>query len=145
MAEFSLPTNYKYDFSKGLTNYGTDTPLGTNYSNLSFDKELPTSSFLKNSMGNINPITQEPKTFLGLEQGTWGGLGAAGQLLGGAIGAYTGLENLGLARKALDYNMAMGDKQYAMAKDAYDRNVARAEHIGNQMNRSAKTVGEANV
>jgi hypothetical protein len=29
--------------------------------------------------------------------------------------------------------MAMGDKQYAMAKDAYDRNVARATSISDQM------------
>jgi hypothetical protein len=124
-------------------NFGYDAMGYTNQALLNNNK---ISNFAMGADGLVRPNTlAEPKTFLGLEQGTWGGLGAAGQLLGGAIGAYTGLENLGLARKALDYNMAMGDKQYAMAKDAYDRNVARAEHIGNQMNRSAKTVGEANV
>ena len=131
--------------SSGLGDYAV------NATNQALKSNPNVSEFIKNkgSYGlyspELNPTVAEPKTFLGLEQGTWGGLGAAGQLLGGVIGGYTGLENLGLARKTLDYNMAMGDKQYAMAKDAYDRNVARAEHIGNQMNRSAKTVGEANV
>jgi hypothetical protein len=111
-------------------NFGYDATSSTNQALLNNNK---ISNFAMGADGLVRPSTLEPKTFLGLEQGTWGGLGAAGQLLGGAIGAYTGLENLGLARKTLDYNMAMGDKQYAMAKDAYDRNVARANSIGDQM------------
>jgi hypothetical protein len=128
-------------------NTGIDTDTSTDASTntgLDYSVTSPTSSFLKNGFGvdlqkdsngfgGIGSIGTGPKTFLGLDQSTWGGLAAGGQLLSGAVGAYTGLEKLGLAKKVADYNMGMGDKQYAMAKDAYDRNVARATSISDQM------------
>jgi hypothetical protein len=110
-----------------------------NYTNEALKSNPNISEFIKSKSNyglyspDQNSITTDPKTFLGLDQSTWGGLAAGGQLLGGAIGAYTGLEKLGLAKKVADYNMAMEDKQYAMAKDAYDRNVARATSISDQM------------
>jgi hypothetical protein len=127
------------------TSISTDTPTDVStYTGLDYSVKPTTSALLtngfgvdlqkgNNTFGGIGSTGASPKTFLGLDQSTWGGLAAGGQLLGGAVGAYTALENLGLAKKVADYNMSMGDKQYAMAKDAYDRNVARAAGISDQM------------
>jgi hypothetical protein len=141
LLDYSL-SNLGNKYNTGInTDTSTDNSINTG---LDYNVAPQTSSFLKNGFGidlqkgsnifgGINSTGANPKTFLGLDQSTWGGLAAGGQLLGGAVGAYTALENLGLAKKVADYNMSMGDKQYAMAKDAYDRNVARATSISDQM------------
>jgi hypothetical protein len=127
------------------TSTNIDTPTDSSINTGLFYNVKPTTSALltngfgvdlqkgNNTFGGLGSTGTDPKTFLGLEQGTWGGLAAGGQLIGGAVGAYTALENLGLAKKVADHNMAMSDKQYDMAKDAYDRNVARATSISDQM------------
>ena len=45
-----------------------------------------------------------------------------------------GYKNLGLAEDTFAFNKDMMNKQYAMAKDDYDRQVARSSSIGTQMN-----------
>lgn len=69
---------------------------------------------------------------------TSGGLniGNTGSVLGGIgdlANAWTGYQQLGLAKKAFNFNRDMKEKEYAMAKDAYDRQVNRANSIGSQM------------
>jgi hypothetical protein len=90
-----------------------------------------------------NSITTDPKSFLGLDKDTWGGLAAGGQLLGGLAGTMLAFDARDIARDTLNYNKMAGDRAYAMAKDAYDRNVNRANFISNQMNRNATVVGQA--
>jgi hypothetical protein len=119
--------------NSGLGDYAVNSTNDALKSNPNISEFIKSKSNYGLYSPDQNSITSDPKTFLGLDQSTWGGLAAGGQLLGGAIGAYTSLENLGLAKKVADYNMSMGDKQYAMAKDAYDRNVARATSISDQM------------
>jgi len=69
----------------------------------------------------------------GLGKNTWSNIGTMGNLALGGLAAYTNWQQLGLAKKAFKFNKDMKQKEYAMAKDAYDRNVARAKSIGDQM------------
>ena len=73
-------------------------------------------------------------TTLGLNNSTWGTIGTIGQLGTGLANAYMGYKNLGLAEDTFAFNKDMMNKQYAMAKDDYDRQVARSSSIGTQMN-----------
>lgn len=70
----------------------------------------------------------------GMSDTTWGNIGTLGNLALGGLAAYTNMQQLGLAKDAFKFNKDLKNKEYAMAKDAYDRNVARAKSIGNQMN-----------
>ena len=63
-------------------------------------------------------------------------MGSIGSVLNAAsaIGGYFNAKDANKqARKEFEYNKSMRDKEYAMAKDAYDRNTKRADYIGNQM------------
>lgn len=60
-------------------------------------------------------------------------LGNIAGLAGSLANTFMGFKQLGLAEDAFNFNKAMKEKEYAMAKDAYDRNVARARSIGDQM------------
>lgn len=73
----------------------------------------------------------------GLTNGTWGNIGTMGKLGTGLANAYLGYKNYGLAQDTFAFNKDMKEKEYAMAKDAYDRQVARASSIGNQMQAGA--------
>jgi hypothetical protein len=140
-SNYSMPTGYSYN-PLDIANRQTYNPLNTNgLGSYNIGSMKPMVSSL---LDKTNSITNNPETTFGLTDKQWGGLAVGGQLLGGLTGAYVGLENLGLAKKQYALQEDMLNKQYNMAKDAYDRNVKRAEHIGNQMNRSAKVVGEAN-
>jgi hypothetical protein len=119
--------------NSGLGDYAVNSTNDALKSNPNISEFIKSKSNYGLYSPDQNSITTDPKTFLGLDQSTWGGLAAGGQLLGGAIDAYSKLEELGLAKKVADHNMAMSDKQYSMAKDAYDRNVARATSISDQM------------
>jgi hypothetical protein len=142
------------DENDSLLNYSLSNTGPTVNPGLNYSVKPQTSSFLKNGFGvdlqkdsndfsGIGSIGTGPKTFLGLDQSTWGGLAAGGQLLGGLAGTMLAFDARDLARDTFNYNKMAGDRAYAMAKDAYDRNVRRADFIGNQMNRNATTVGQA--
>lgn len=60
-------------------------------------------------------------------------LGDLAGLAGSLANTFAGFKQLGLAEDTFNFNKAMKEKEYAMAKDAYDRNVKRATSIGNQM------------
>ena len=70
----------------------------------------------------------------GMNQGTLQGLGSISNILGGLGGIYLGSKQLGLAKDKFAYDKDMMNKQYAMAKDSYDKQVARANSIDKQMN-----------
>lgn len=70
----------------------------------------------------------------GMNAGTLKGLGSITDMAAGLGGLFLGAKQLGLAKDKFAYDKQMMDKQYAMAKDSYDRQVARANNIGQQMN-----------
>jgi hypothetical protein len=78
-------------------------------------------------------ITKTPDTTFGLTGEQWGVAGLAGKLALGGLEAYTGFKNMKLAEESFAFNKDMLNKQYAMAEDAYKKNVNRAASIGAQM------------
>ena len=74
-------------------------------------------------------------TTLGLGNDTWGALGSIGKIGAGLGQAWLGNKQLGLAEDAFAFNKMDKNRTYEMAKDAYDKNVARAGNIGAQMNK----------
>lgn len=82
----------------------------------------------------IEPVGMWGKDGFGMNQGTMQGLGQLGSLAQGLGSLYLGNKQLGLAEDTFAYNKEMKNKEYAMAKDSYDKSVARAADIGAQMN-----------
>lgn len=70
----------------------------------------------------------------GMNQGTLKGLGTITDMAAGIGGLVLGAKQLSLAKDKFAYDKQMMDKQYAMAKDSYDKQVARANNVGSQMN-----------
>ena len=48
-------------------------------------------------------------------------------------GLYTGIQNYHLMKNKFNFDKDMARKQYGMAKDAYDRQVERADSVGRQL------------
>ena len=69
----------------------------------------------------------------GLNKGTMQGLGSIGQIGAGLGNLFLGSKQLGLAEDKFEFDKDMLNKQYAMAKENYDRQKARSESIGSQM------------
>lgn len=69
----------------------------------------------------------------GLKDTTWSNIGTLGNLGMGLAGTVAAMEQLNLQKDAFKFNKDMKEKEYGMARDAYDRNVARAAGIGEQM------------
>ena len=69
----------------------------------------------------------------GLNTGTMKGLGSIGDIASGLGSLYLGSKQLGLAEDKFKFDKDMLNKQYAMAKENYDRQKARSESIGSQM------------
>lgn len=65
--------------------------------------------------------------------GTMGTAMSIGDLAMKGLGAWTAMEQLDLAKDAFNYNKMDRDRAYNMSKDAYDREVKRADSIGSQM------------
>ena len=88
--------------------------------------------------GNQIAVPQSDSLFgadgFGMNTGTLKGLGSIGNIAQGIGGLYLGSKQLGLAKDKFAFDKDMVNKQYAMAKDAYDKQVARANSIGSQMN-----------
>lgn len=126
-----------------VNNYDGSSFLNTQFlpGEKSFTQNVNTSGYndlgfksdgLASSFGNI--LGSDGKGgILGMSKETLGGLGDLGGLAGGLASTYAGFKQLGLAEDAFNFNKAMKEKEYAMAKDAYDRNVARAKSVGDQM------------
>jgi hypothetical protein len=75
----------------------------------------------------------------GFNKGTLQGLGSIGQIGAGLGNLFLGTKQLGLAEDKFAFDKDMLNKQYMMAKDAYDKQTARSASIGNQM-QSGKVV-----
>lgn len=96
-------------------------------------------SYSPSGMGDYTKYMNQEGLF-GLKKGTWGDIGTGVNAVTGLASLYAGLQGLDLARDQLNFNKDQANKQYAMAKDAYDRNVTRADSIGKQM-----AAGSANL
>lgn len=81
---------------------------------------------------NIPSKTGSSPSFLD-SLGDLGKLGNLASGIGGLASSFAAFKQLGLAEDAFKFNKEMKEKEYAMAKDAYDRNVKRATSIGDQM------------
>lgn len=126
--------DYGYDLTKNAFDRNLLSKLGTDrYTNAA--KGLAGSGLKRNAFGML-----DDEDYLGMKGSTWQGLGTGVQLGLGALNTWGGLEELGLAKDAFNFNKNMAEKEYAMAKDAYDRNVKRSEHVASQMNRRAETL-----
>ena len=138
-----------HDASFGLDGYGatrdalkSNTNYGTGLGAQAYENYL-TSSIGNNSLPKTSDVLElaNREGLFGISQGNWGNIGTGAQALSGLANVYGNLKQLGLAEDTFNFNKDMANKQYAMAKDAYDRNVARADSISKQM--AAGKVGEA--
>lgn len=97
-----------------------------------------TNSNYANDLAKLNTETAAAyapnTTTLGLDNSTWSGLGSLGTLGAAGLNAWTGMKQLDLAEDTFNFNKLDANRTYEMAKDAYDKNVARAGSIGTQMN-----------
>ena len=62
------------------------------------------------------------------------GIGTGLSALSSLGGYFNAKESNALTKDSLNFNKGMANKEYAMAKDAYDRQVKRASNVGDQMN-----------
>lgn len=69
----------------------------------------------------------------GMNKGTMQGLGSISDIGAGLGKLFLGAKQLGLAEDKFAFDKDMLNKQYAMAKDAYDKQTARSASIGSQM------------
>lgn len=135
MASFGEWTNKMgIDYSK--LNSSQQAGLAQSYGNLASVGDTASMSNPVGSMTNLDKgmyLNNAGDTTLGLDNGTWGNIGAGLNIAQGLAGLYLGNKQLGLAEDQFAFNKDMATKEYDMAKDAYDRNVKRAEGIGAQM------------
>ena len=127
---FGLPgTSSTIDALNSNNKYGNG--LGA-YSYESYLSGAPSLDSSAKRAADMTAYNNTPGLF-GITKGTWGDIGTVGNLGLGAISAYAGLKNLGLAEQTFNFNKGMTEKEYAMSKDAYDKNVARGQSISDQM------------
>ncbi len=120
---YELP---KYDFSNNMKGFADNYTLGN------FSAETPNTSTEPSNALKWFGADGKGGLF-GLDSNTLNALGKVGSLAGGLAGTYAGFKQLGLAEDAFNFNKELKEKEYAMAKDAYDKNVARAKSVGDQM------------
>lgn len=108
------------NYNVGLAEAGMDFPTGGG--------EIPVVDLSTISDGTGLKPTD---SFLGSLD--FGKLGDMAGLAGSLANTFMGFKQLGLAEDAFNFNKDMKTKEYQMAKDAYDRNVRRAESISDQM------------
>ncbi len=105
-----------------------------------FGPSVGNAKFMNDTKSNFNILDtgangiQGTDSFLGLDNSTWDGIGSGIQIGTGLMNAFTGMKQLGLQKDAFNFNKQMQEKQFGLAKDAYDRAVKRADSIGSQMN-----------
>lgn len=124
-SQFNLLNNQTSDF-------GT---LGTSLTDdaLSSNSNIPTNQGFGAGFKGALGIDGKGGLF-GLNGDTWGTIGDVGNLGLGLAETLAGFDQLALAKKITNANIRDKDRAYAMAKDAYDRNKARADSISSQMN-----------
>ena len=81
------------------------------------------------SMGLERP----QNTTLGLTTDQWGNIGAIGDIGQGLAGLFMGKKMMDAEKARFEASKDLLGREYAMAKDAYDRQVKRAGDIGSQM------------
>lgn len=118
---FWTPEQWKNFGAAGGTINGDKLMIGTN------PIDVPTNNSIFGADG------------FGFNKGTLQGLGSIGQIGAGLGNLFLGSKQLGLAEDKFAFDKDMLNKQYAMAKDAYDKQTARSASIGNQM-QSGKVV-----
>lgn len=64
---------------------------------------------------------------------TFRNIGIVSDAVTGLVGIDLGYKQLGLGKDKFAFDKDMMNKQYAMAKDAYDKNIQRSDSIGSQM------------
>lgn len=106
--------------------------LGTSYNNLGGLSGTGMSYNDWLTSQGIDPTTAQDTT-LGLTKDQWGNIGTIADLGKGLAGLYFANKQYGLQKDAFNFNKDMALKEYAMAKDAYDRNALRAEGLGAAM------------
>ena len=136
--------NYKWvngqlvdtDLGKGLGSMRIDTPTATE--NPSYIEDYygkGTTTF--DATPSNNPAIATDGLFgpngFGFNKGTMQGLGSIGDIGVGLGKLFLGAKQLGLAEDKFAFDKDMLNKQYAMAKDAYDKQTARSASIGSQM------------
>lgn len=112
---FWSPEQWSNFGSAGGTVEGSKLMLGGNQIN------VPTNNSIFGTEG------------FGFNKGTMQGLGSIGQIGAGLGSLFLGAKQLGLAEDKFKFDKDMLNKQYAMAKENYDRQKARSESIGSQM------------
>ena len=134
--------NYKWvdgqlvdtEIGAGLGNFRVDSTQGTtdlSPTEMYFGKStnsyttVPTTTSANNSIFGADGF--------GFNKGTMQGLGSIGQIGAGLGSLFLGAKQLGLAEDKFKFDKDMLNKQYAMAKENYDRQKARSESIGSQM------------
>lgn len=127
--------------SSGLGSLSSGTTATTTspntYSNMYFgnntaDTTVNTSDYIKPSNSSMFGDIFGSEGF-GLNKGTMQGLGSIGQIGSGIGQLFLGAKQMGLAEDKFEFDKDMLNKQYAMAKENYDRQKARSESIGSQM------------
>lgn len=147
--------NYKWvngelvdtDIGKGLGRFKIDTSTPVDSSTLATTStpNKYTSMGFGTDTTNTTDITDYTKSSrnmfgdifgsdgFGMNKGTMQGLGSIGQIGSGIGQLFLGAKQMGLAEDKFEFDKDMLNKQYAMAKENYDRQKARSESIGNQM------------
>lgn len=118
---FWTPEQWKNFGAAGGTINGDKLMIGTN------PIDVPTNNSIFGADG------------FGFNKGTLQGLGSIGQIGTGLGNLFLGSKQLRLAEDKFAFDKDMLNKQYMMAKDAYDKQTARSASIGNQM-QSGKVV-----
>ncbi|MEA1999014.1 MAG: hypothetical protein U9N61_06815 [Euryarchaeota archaeon] len=115
-----------------FNNYGNDVGFGS----LRETKTGPYSLDYKEAGIDI----KRPGMDLDTDGTQWMGEGGVMDTANATLGTLSslakvglGFQELGLAKDTFNFNKDMKKKEYAMAKDAYDRNKKRAVSVGNQM------------
>lgn len=112
---FWTPEQWKNFGAAGGTINGDKLMIGTN------PIDVPTNNSIFGADG------------FGFNKGTLQGLGSIGQIGAGLGNLFLGSKQLGLAEDKFAFDKDMLNKQYMMAKDAYDKQTARSASIGKQM------------
>ena len=118
-----IPLKQQNQLLKGYNAAGAEAGVGKDFNSYLRDQGL--------DVGNPGGINND--STLGVSNSTWGAVSDIASIGTGLAGAYLGNKQLNLAQDKFDFDKDMMQKQYGMAKDAYDKQVKRAAGIGAQM------------
>ena len=151
------------EIGAGLGNMRVDTPTMDGYYSKGIATDTPKSTAATSLLGTKKGLVYDPNTGsyntvdgdklmfegkqinapstsslfgddgFGMNKGTLEGLGSIGSIGVGLGKLFLGSKQLGLAEDKFAFDKDMLNKQYAMAKDNYDKQTARSASIGSQM------------